>query len=212
MRVVAVVPAYNEQETVGGVVTALVECDVLDEVIVVSDGSVDRTAELARLHGARVIELVSNTGKGAALRIGIDGSEADVYLFMDADLVGLEPRHIRMLLQPVVRGQAEMALGLFGGGRVLTDLAHALAPFLSGQRAVSARVLRRMPQIEITRYGVEVALTRYAKKMRIPISTVKLMELTHRMKEEKLGLWAGLRARMRMYYEIALYLQRGGRN
>ncbi len=202
MRVVAIIPAYNEERTLGQVLDVVRSVPAVNEVIVISDGSTDGTARVARAHGAHCIELRENVGKGGALKAGIDRADADVYLFLDADLVGLRREHVEALLAPVLEGEAEMTVGVFDRGRVATDLAQLVAPFLSGQRAVRRRVLQDVPGLEASRFGVEVALTRHIRRHRIPVKLVPLDNLTHLMKEEKLGLLRGFVARMKMYWEI----------
>lgn len=198
----AVVPAYNEEERIASVLGALEACDLVQGIVVVSDGSTDATVEAALRHQATVIALPANLGKGAALRVGIDAAEADYYLFVDADLVGLKPRHAESLLLPVLEDEADMTVGVFGHGRAATDFAQKVAPFLSGQRAVKKSVLQGMDRLEATRYGVEVALTRYAENAGIRVLVVRLEDLTHVMKEEKLGLVRGFCSRLKMYWEI----------
>ena len=68
MRIVAVIPAYNESETIAAVIDQTRE--YVDHVVVVDDGSTDGTAAIARDHGATVIEHVFNTGVGGAVRTG----------------------------------------------------------------------------------------------------------------------------------------------
>ena len=68
MRTVAVIPAYNESETIGPVIEETGE--YVDRVVVVDDGSSDDTAAIARDHGATVVEHVFNTGVGGAVRTG----------------------------------------------------------------------------------------------------------------------------------------------
>lgn len=68
MRTVAVIPAYNESETIGPVIEDTGE--YVDRVVVVDDGSSDDTAAIARDHGAVVVEHVFNTGVGGAVRTG----------------------------------------------------------------------------------------------------------------------------------------------
>ncbi|MBX0287203.1 glycosyltransferase family 2 protein [Haloarcula salinisoli] len=68
MRTVAVIPAYNESETIGPVIEETGE--YVDQVVVVDDGSSDDTAAIARDHGAVVVEHVFNTGVGGAVRTG----------------------------------------------------------------------------------------------------------------------------------------------
>lgn len=210
MRVVALIPAYNEERTLGQVLEVVRSVPAVNEVIVISDGSTDGTARVARAHGARCVELRENVGKGGALKAGMDrAADADVYLFLDADLVGLRRAHVEALLEPVLRGEAEVTVGVFDRGRVATDLAQMVAPFLSGQRAVRRRVLEDVPGLEASRFGVEVALTRHIRRQRIPVRLVPLENLTHRMKEEKLGLLRGFVARMKMYWEIVKVSQGG---
>gem|GEM_PF-403021 len=205
LRTVAVIPAFNEEKTLGDVIAVVRDVPAVDRIFVISDGSTDRTAAIARERGATCIELVENVGKGGALKAGIDQADADVYLFLDADLIGLTATHVRALLQPVLQGHAQMSLGILEKGRVATDLAHAVAPYLSGQRAVTRQVLQGLSGMETSRYGIEVAINRHLKKHRVEVCTVSMENLTHRTKEEKLGLLRGFVARLKMYWEIVKY-------
>jgi glycosyltransferase involved in cell wall biosynthesis len=206
VRVAAIIPAYNEERTVGGVVRVLKEHPLVDEVVVVSDGSTDETAARARAAGAEVLELAENLGKGAAIKAGIERVDADVVLFLDADLIGLTPDHVSTLLDPVLSGESEMAIGVFDGGRTATDLAQAIAPYLSGQRALRRDLLAGLDDLDGAGFGVELALTQYVRRQRYRIKAVGLKDMTHQMKEEKRGLVRGFAARMKMYWEIGKFL------
>ncbi|MCY0884859.1 MAG: glycosyltransferase family 2 protein [Firmicutes bacterium] len=201
-RVAAVVPAYNEAEHIGAVLAVLRAVPELSEVIVVSDGSTDNTAEVARAYGARVVELPENLGKGAAMKAGAEEARADVIVFLDADLVGLTPAHVRDLLAPVLAGETDATVGIFEGGRPSTDLAQAMAPFLSGQRAVRREIMARVDHLDEARFGVELKLHRQLKRMGKEPRAVILKDVTQVLKEEKMGLVKGFAARMRMYWEI----------
>jgi polyisoprenyl-phosphate glycosyltransferase len=202
MRVIAIIPAYNEEKTIGDVLEVVKKTDIVDSIIVVSDGSTDGTVEVARSHGVHVIELKENLGKGGAMSAGMVSSESDIILFLDADLLGLTEAHVRSLVQPVMTGEAEMTLGLFDRGRLATDLALKVAPFLTGQRAVRRSLLEQISDMEISRFGVEVAITRHIEHRGIPVKAVTLHDMSHVMKEEKMGLVKGFAARMKMYWEI----------
>lgn len=208
MRVAAIVPAYNEAGTIGGVVGVLRSCPVIDEVIVVDDGSSDGTAAVAMGAGARVLQLPENQGKGAAIQAGFQATDADIILLCDADLVGLRVSHLYDLLQPLLGGTADMTVGVFEGGRPMTDLAQVMAPQLSGQRALRREILEQLEDLTDARYGLEVALTRHCKQSGARVVEVVLPDLTQIMKEEKLGLVRGLLARAKMYWEIVKYAQR----
>jgi len=201
MRVAAIIPAYNEGPRIASVLDVVRASPLVDEIIVVDDGSDDDTAEVARAHGANVIRLGENTGKGGAVARGLEATLGDVILFLDADLIGLTVDHVNALIEPVCSGEADMTIGIFGNGRTATDLAQALTPWLSGQRAIKRSVLEGL-ELDISRFGVEAVLTRHAKESGLKAVDVKLPRLTHVMKEEKMGTVKGMASRARMYWEV----------
>lgn len=209
MTVSAIVPAYNEETRITGVLRVLVLSPSIEEIIVVNDGSQDRTAavvhEFAQLHPqkrVRVINLPTNRGKGGAMFAGATATDAEVLAFFDADLIGLKPEHVEAILSPVREGTVAMAIGVFRGGRISTDLAQFLVPYISGQRALLRSLFVEIPGIESTRSGVEIALTLHFQRNRYPVAMVPIEGITHTMKEEKLGFWRGSWARVKMYREI----------
>lgn len=202
MKVAAIIPAYNEEATVANVVKAVLESGVANEVIVVDDGSEDATAKVAREAGARVISLAENQGKGGAMKAGALECDAEILLYLDADLTGLCREHLVSLLHPVLYEGFDMTVGVFDEGRFTTDIAQKIAPFLSGQRALRRAVIVDLPHIERTRYGVEMALSRYAEQKQLRVKRVELKHLAQVTKEEKRGFVRGFRARLKMYWEI----------
>ncbi|MGI6604184.1 MAG: glycosyltransferase family 2 protein [Firmicutes bacterium] len=213
MSVAAIIPAYNEEGRIGNVIVAVEQVPEVDSIIVVSDGSTDATVAEAASAGkkVKVVELLTNQGKGAAMLAGVHATDADILLFLDADLVGLRPDHVRDLLLPVLSGDFDMAMAVFMDGRFATDLAQKIAPFLSGQRALTRNLLERVPRLQVSRFGVEMALTQFIGEEDIPFARVPWHGITHVMKEEKLGLAKGFCARIKMYWEIlrSLKLVRG---
>lgn len=111
MRVLAIIPAYNEAASIAGVVHETLP--FVEAVAVVNDGSKDRTSDLARDAGAHVIEQPRNMGKGRALQAGADYCLAagfDAMVALDADGQH-DPRSIPHLRAPVEEGRADMAVG-----------------------------------------------------------------------------------------------------
>jgi polyisoprenyl-phosphate glycosyltransferase len=207
MTVTAIIPAYNEEHNIGAVLDILTNSPLIKEIIVVSDGSDDQTVNVAAAYEAvRVIDLLDNRGKGGAVKAGLENSSSDLILILDADLIGLQEEHIRALLQPIISGRTTMTTGLFEKGRPVTDLAQKVAPFLSGQRALKRELLEKISDMDLSRFGLEVALQRYVEEQDVDHELVQLPLLSHIMKEEKLGFWKGISARAKMYWEIIRYV------
>lgn len=210
MGVSAVIPAFNEERYIDGVLAPLAKINALTEIIVVSDGSKDNTVGKAVKWNVNVIELTHNIGKGGAMAIGLKHVKNDVVLFLDADLIGLKESHILNLINPVLEDEADMTIGVFESGRVSTDMAQFIAPFLSGQRCIKKCCLKDIEEWVQKGFGIEVALTKYAYENRLRVQQINLPEMTHVMKEEKLGLVKGFAYRMKMYWEIAKNVRIGG--
>ena len=176
--VVAIVPALNEQLTVGTTVAALLRTGV-ESVIVVDDGSTDSTAQAATDAGGVVVRRERTGGKGAAIADGLSPARARTGLgcvvFADADL-GDSAEEISKVIAPVAAGLADMAIAGFpaasgSGFGLAVGLARAgvrclcgvsLAWPLSGQRALRADKVFTMMDAgaRIERgFGFEVGLT-----------------------------------------------------
>ena len=110
-RVVALIPAYNEEAVIGEVVAATL--GQVPTVLVVDDGSTDATAALARAAGAEVIRLPENRGKAGAVMAGFAAALArgyDVVVMLDADGQHL-PGEVPRVLAPVLAGEADLVVG-----------------------------------------------------------------------------------------------------
>lgn len=111
MKLIAVIPAYNEARVVADIIRTARSS--VDSVIVVDDGSHDDTAIVARKAGAIVLRHWINRGQGAALRTGIDAAlrlGADVMIHLDADGQH-DPSCISALVDPIRRGDADVVFG-----------------------------------------------------------------------------------------------------
>jgi glycosyltransferase involved in cell wall biosynthesis len=118
---IAIVPAYNEERNIGRMLDELRALDPGLDVVVVSDGSTDRTADVASARGAHVIQLPFNLGIGGAVQTGFrhaweEGYELAVRLDGDGQH---DPGELPALVAPVVAGEADLAVGsrfVEGGG------------------------------------------------------------------------------------------------
>ncbi len=151
----AVVPAHNEEQTVATTVRALLRAQLLGRVIVVDDGSTDRTASVAAEAGAEVLRLPTNQGKAGAMLVGVASSFASSIAFFDADALVLLPAHVELLVQHFDQGFTQVC-GLQDHGS-LTPLAAMALPLITGQRIVRRWVLEALPA-SCRGYSVEIAI------------------------------------------------------
>jgi glycosyltransferase involved in cell wall biosynthesis len=111
-HVAVVIPAYNEARTIEGVIRGLMARGLLC-IIVVDDGSIDRTGELAGQQGAQVVRHILNRGLGGALGTGLRAAlrlKPEIIVTCDADGQH-DPDDIRQLLGPIEQGEADVVIG-----------------------------------------------------------------------------------------------------
>jgi glycosyltransferase involved in cell wall biosynthesis len=121
VKVSFLIPAFNEERTIAEVIDLVEALPFEKQLIVVDDGSTDRTPaileEVARDRPALVVIRQENRGKGAAIRAAIPHVEGDVVVIQDADLE-YDPADVPALIEPIERGAADVVYGSrLSGGR-----------------------------------------------------------------------------------------------
>lgn len=199
--VTVIIPAYNEEQTIATVVKTARSSSLIREVIVVSDGSTDRTAEVSRQSGAIVFELRPNRGKSQAMLYGFGKTDADIILFLDADLIGFTSKHIEQLVEPVLRGECGMNVGMRDRGRFFTAVAH-LFPRISGERAMRREIFEAVPSKLMNGFQAEITLNHYCRLLGSRLKTVDLRGLSIRRKYQKVGIVKAVVQYLRMFIQI----------
>ncbi|MFB9907328.1 glucosyl-3-phosphoglycerate synthase [Allokutzneria oryzae] len=186
-RISVVLPALDEEATVGAIVAELVplaRSGLVDELVVMDSGSTDRTVEVASAAGARVAHredvlpaLPPVPGKGEVLWRSLAATSGDLVAFLDSDLVDFDPGFVVALLGPLLtHAEVQLVKGFYrrplrlessGGGRVTELLARpvlsALRPELSGVvQPLGGEYAARRSFLESVPfapgYGVEIGL------------------------------------------------------
>ena len=209
MRTTAIVAAYNEEKTIGDVLTALTSSAFIDEIVVVSDGSHDRTVEIARtFEGVRTIALRENHGKGFAMAVGVANASHDTLFFCDGDMFNILESHIAALVEPVLAGDCDMNIGVRDRGAVANVLHLHLkcGPVLSGIRVMKRAVFETVPAQYQAHFKIEAALNYFCARAGYRQQLTVITGLGHVIKESKRGLSEGLSARWAMSREVFLLL------
>jgi glucosyl-3-phosphoglycerate synthase len=176
--IAVVIPAKNEAATIGSVLEAVKgRPEFIDELVVVNDHSNDDTMTVADHHGARVVALRGEGGKGEAMRAGLEATTSDLVVFLDADVLNTTSEFVPRLVQPLLeRPEIELVKGYYerplhnmptGGGRVnelaarpilallypgLGEIRQPLAGETAGRRSALESITFE------SAYGVEIAL------------------------------------------------------
>lgn len=193
-----IIPAYNEQKNIQQVVAGAIKHF---PVLVVDDGSLDKTADIAEQAGARVLRHVPNQGKGAALRLGFQAvldSDCQAVVTLDADGQH-DPAEIPSFLEAFQRGQADLIIGKRDFNQIppIRRLANSLGRWSfswavgqpvednqSGYRLLSRRMMQAVlgSQEKGFEFEVEMIVTCLEKGYQlewVPISTIYGGEGSH---------------------------------
>ena len=199
-----IIPAYNEASRIEAVLRSVVGHPLIDEVIVVDDGSSDGTAEVVKgIDGVRLIVLPQNKGKTWAVTVGIEAATGDTLMFVDADLLGLDAAHLTALIAPVQQVKADITISL---------RANAPRPwhwigidYISGERVMPRGLL--VDQIDAMRalpkFGLEVFMNSLLIRQNARIAIVHWPEVESPLKGAKFGWAEGLKRDVKMIRDMA---------
>ena len=172
-----IIPAYNEENKIKDTLESIKDIKEIDEIIVVDDGSSDKTSEVAKSVKSDKINVITqsqNRGKGYALNNGLKEAmkKADIIGFLDGDL-GNTASEVEKLITPIINNECAVTIAKFppakkkGGLGFVKNLAKEsvkemtgveLTSTLSGQRIFKKEVLEIFDEIPFG-YGVEVGMT-----------------------------------------------------
>lgn len=187
----AIVCAYHEEKSIAGVLDALIKSPLVDEIIVVDDGSEDDTAVIIQTFTSSPkivpIFLPQNQGKGYAMAEGILAASGETLFFVDADLLNLSGDHITKMLDEWGNGRADMLIG-HRDSRQGNNARTAFFRALSGERVMfRADIMPLVETVRESRFGVETLINLHYQDQGKTIHYVKMDGLFHPTKTEKVA-------------------------
>lgn len=206
-RISCVIPAYNEEKGIARVLSVVTEHPLISEVIVVDDGSTDRTKDIVSgFPTARLVVNEQNCGKTPTICRGILESRNPYVLLLDADLTGLTADNITDLVGPVLRKDVLVALSLrnYYIWRIF-----GMDP-LTGERVMPRSMLVNLvPELRaIPGYALEVFINRYIIESGASFAIVPWLNTYAPIKAFKHGLITGMRGEVHMWQQILSYMPR----
>lgn len=196
IQVSVIICAYNEEKHIARTLRDLLKCKTADEVIVVNDGSKDKTEAVLKEFKNR-IKLVTykrNRGKGHAFVRGVKTARGKIIVMLDAHLDGLKDKHVKTLVRPISKHEANYVLGY--------ERKKDRFGFLTGQRAYPRILLiPHLKTIKKTRFGLETYLNDIFKPQWG--KTIALEGLVHLIKHHKMSKNEVLGSYLQEILEIA---------
>lgn len=190
-KITIIIPAYNEESTVGEVVKTAKKLSYVSEIIVVNDGSGDNTEEEAKNAGAIVINHKTNQGKGSAIETGVKHATGDILAFIDADISNLTSKKIDVMIKPIIEHKADITKTKFSrqSGRVTELTAKPLLglffPEVNFEQPLSGQFAGRRTALNKVKfekdYGVDVGIVLDADVHGIKIEEVDIGSIEHDM-------------------------------
>lgn len=187
-QITAIVPVYNNQQTIASVVSTLLKINDIKEVLVINDGSRDLTSrKLSKFidhKKCNVITTAKNKGKGWAIAMGINEARGNVILMCDADLKNLQNDHIYQMIQILKKNNTQMVIA---SRAPMTGFVSRFFARLSGERIfyknnLSKKHLRLMKK---SGYGVEKIINHAHKNKKIDF--VISQDINHQLKYQRCG-------------------------
>lgn len=198
-----IIAAYNEEPRIAKVLKIVEHHPLIDEVIVVNDGSVDRTAEAVRRFDVTLVENEHNLGKTLSIKKGIKLARNENILLIDADLNGLTDEAITDLAKPVLDGKVDWTLSLRGNSFGIMKLMQM--DWVSGERVIPKKLLEDpliWSRSEIS-YGLETLMNKSLLDRNKTFCSVYLPDLVIANKADKIGFWKGWFGEFKMVYQIS---------
>lgn len=204
-KISCIIAALNEEKQIANVLDAVLEAKktLPLEIIVVDDGSTDMTPLiLQRYKDIRVITNQTNMGKSYAVARGLEAAKGDYIMTLDADLIGLSADNIFSLLAPIQNGTAEVTMNIRKNSFMYMRMLKLDA--VTGERVFPRSLIaKHIEEIKnLRRFGLEVFLNDLIIKQKYPVKTVYWNTVCHTMKFKKRGIYSGIKADSKMFYDM----------
>jgi glycosyltransferase involved in cell wall biosynthesis len=202
-KVSCIIAAYNERDRIGKVLDAVSGHPLVNEIIVVDDGSVDGTQDIvANFPDVKLIVQPKNGGKTSAVVTGLKQSSGELVMLIDADLIGLTKENITNLINPILENRADITISLRGntpGAWKLIGL-----DYISGERVFHKKIFDGQYEnlAKLRGFGLETFMNKIIVKNNLRIKVVPWPKVESPYPYDKRDFWPGIKAFIGMFVDI----------
>lgn len=203
-KISVVIPSFNEDADIQKLIDAIRHAPEVEEIILVDDHSEEKYAQMYRqIPGITLIRHDINQGKTPAVQTGIQASRAPFILVLDADLIGLTPKHLSHLAQLtnsydlvcLVRGD-DSRVGKIIGSTFITRGEHLFS------REFYEHYKNEL--FDGTRWGFDNNINDILLRGAVTFTFAEMVGVAHKMKSKKYSFWKGLWLDLNMFHEVVI--------
>jgi glycosyltransferase involved in cell wall biosynthesis len=204
-KISCIIPAYNEEKGIGGVlaIVAPLVGKELFEVIVIDDGSRDKTKEIVKTFPQiKLIEHEINKGKSRSVADGIRRSEGDYIFMLDADLKFLNEKNVVDLISPIENEVAQVCLGFIKNSWPLFPFKQI--DYLCGVRMLPKdNLMKKIDKMELLKsYGLEIFINRMIIRDKLSLKIVHWPNVENVFSQQKVGWQEGMKNVIKIWSNV----------
>ncbi len=201
-KISCIIAAYNEEKRIDAVLKVVNKHPLIDEIIVIDDGSVDKTKEVVKKYDKiKLIVHKKNSGKVLALINGLKKSKNEIIIFLDADLIGLTKKDITNLITPVINKEVDLVLSLRQNSSLIFKLIKL--DFITGERVFYKKILGDLNDFhKLPSFGFESYMNKIVIENNLKLKSVKWNNVSHMRKAKKQGFFKGTFNDIKMVFQI----------
>ena len=189
-KISCIIPVFNEEERVGRVLDVVLSCNLIDEILVVDDFSLDNSRAIIDKYSKNIIQInhEKNMGKSMSIYDGIKSSSGDILLFLDSDLIDLNVENLNNLIKPILKNEADISISLRKNTPTFWKIIGL--DFISGERCFKKDILKEKIELlkDIKGFQLEVFINDIILEKKLTLKIVPWLNVISPLKRRKFGI------------------------